>query len=420
MPPEKQFNPANSYNFSLTIKDTDYSQDLYGVDIVTTAAGAYQIIMLEVHIAPKDMILNKVFGQDPIKLIVRGTGNDNIVKEEIEYELMFIKSDYKIPITESFLGNEKIGAQPDKTPVSILTIVRPSYRIMYSLVNKVYGFDFKAKTIKEVLNDLVSDLPRDLNAELDLNENGLNATKISQLVLPPNTFYNSIKYLDRVFGLFYGPAFIYCKGSKVIVQNLTSSIKKPEIFTVFHLAFGREKDDTVERIENVQDGSQYYTWENVSILEDSNSKWNKLGNTIKHVIKPGNELYSIIEYDLDEFTKKYGVVDKTNITYPDSAVDRTKYYTRHGGYGDTDHFAVSMLSKQIFDLAKIKLTLQRSLRILPLMEIGKSVMFKSKTQEYVDITGKYILYASNISFKRSSSGWQCDTDIELVRTSRTR
>ena len=133
-----------------------------------------------------------------------------------------------------------------------------------------------------------------------------------------------------------------------------------------------------------------------------------------------DDLYSIIEYDLNEFATNYGLVDKTNVMYPDSAVDRTKYYTQHGGYTDTDYFAVSMLSKQIFDLAKIRMRLQRSLRVLPLMEIGKPVMFKSKTQEYVDITGKYILYSSTATFKRSSSGWQCDTDIELVRTTRTK
>lgn len=418
MATENMLVPARSYDFNLSIKDEDYSRDLYGVNIITSMDSAYQVFILDLHINAHDMVLNKIFGQDPIKLTVRYLGNDNIEQESIDYELMFINSNYKIPITEAFVENEKKGVQSTKTPLSIITIVRPSYKIMYSLVNKIYGYDFKETNVKTVITDMVNDLPKDFQAELDLNEDGINDTKIAQLILPPNTLYNSIRYLDNTLGLYHGPSFVFCKDKTVTVSNLASSMKKPEIFTVFHLSYGLENDDTASKIDNVQDGKQYYTYENISITENSNSKWNSIGNTIKYIVKPSDNLYSVIEFDLADIAKKYGLVDSTNDMHLDSAVDRVKYYQDHGGYNYSDFFIVSDIAKKLFNLASIEIRLQRSLRLSSLMDIGKSVMFKSKTMEYVDITGKYVLYSSDISFSKTSSGWQCSADIKLVRTSR--
>ena len=98
--PEKDrvYTPTRGYDLELKIKDLDYSGDLNGLRIVSSLSSAYQIIFLNLFLDSDDIILDGgLFGQDPLKLTIRLLGQDENDKEQLEFELMYIKSIFDMP-----------------------------------------------------------------------------------------------------------------------------------------------------------------------------------------------------------------------------------------------------------------------------------------------------------------------------------
>jgi len=52
------------------------------------------------------------------------------------------------------------------------------------------------------------------------------------------------------------------------------------------------------------------------------------------------------------------------------------------------------------------------------MDVGRIVKFNSNNEEMTDLTGKYILKASAITFERPKD-WEATATIFLIRTNKT-
>ena len=66
-----QFSPSRSYDFQIKIKDVNYTQDLYRVQIATSITAPYQVIILDLFIDPQDIIAESLYGKDKIKINIR-------------------------------------------------------------------------------------------------------------------------------------------------------------------------------------------------------------------------------------------------------------------------------------------------------------------------------------------------------------
>jgi len=86
------------YYISLRIKDKDYSADLNRVRLVSSINSPYQILNLELFMDSNDIILTKLYGQDPIKLSIKLTREQSFVSEQLDFELMMIRNDLIICI----------------------------------------------------------------------------------------------------------------------------------------------------------------------------------------------------------------------------------------------------------------------------------------------------------------------------------
>jgi hypothetical protein len=101
MPEKKRvFTPSRSYDIQLKIKDLDYTNDLQQVRFVSSIAGAYQIVTLDISLDPNDIILENIFGKEPLNLQIKmiGRGIEIIPSEHLNIELMYLDSDSSMPM----------------------------------------------------------------------------------------------------------------------------------------------------------------------------------------------------------------------------------------------------------------------------------------------------------------------------------
>ena len=61
--------PTRSYQISLSIKDEEY--DVNQVKMISSLATAWQVITIDLFIDQKDIIGNKLHGQDPVNLLIQ-------------------------------------------------------------------------------------------------------------------------------------------------------------------------------------------------------------------------------------------------------------------------------------------------------------------------------------------------------------
>jgi len=52
------------------------------------------------------------------------------------------------------------------------------------------------------------------------------------------------------------------------------------------------------------------------------------------------------------------------------------------------------------------------------MNVGEAVKFVTNTIEYIDISGKYILWSSDLQFVNKTSSWETTARINLCRTNK--
>jgi hypothetical protein len=413
--PKRHFLQSRAYDLQLQIKDLDYTHDLTGVQIISSLSTAYQIIKLHLLVDPRDVIVEDIFGKTPIKLRIRLLVEDQQIHEDIKFELMYIKSDSQI--TEASESTDKI--QQDRAPLVIQTVCRKPFKTMNSLVNKVY----MNKKIREILEELTSDVGADLTYDSD----GENKELVDQICIPPTTLYKIVKeydgsnidsfdgFLDQRYGLHEGVSSVFCQyDNKLYIKNLTAKMNKNQVFTIHQLA---EQKDNTKTIEKSMDGKNFYVYDTIDSDYSGNAKFSVIAPTINHIVKPKDTLFSVINQKLQDVCSTYSLKHKNDNMNIDSEITRTKYYNEDTGYEKTENLFNARLGRSVSDTATLGINLERNFKILTLMNVGEVVKFKTGTLQYVPLTGKYILWSSLINFTKSGE-WENTVRLNLMRTNK--
>ena len=143
----RYWTPTRTYDFQLFIKDKDYTPDLQRVSIATSITAPWQTIIFDFFIDANDMILDKIYGQDPIKLNIRLLGSTGIPIEQIELDLMYVDSNYELLMKSA----NPQTTMKDRTKVEVITICRKPFQTMTTVVNSLY-YD---SDIQSAINNLV-------------------------------------------------------------------------------------------------------------------------------------------------------------------------------------------------------------------------------------------------------------------------
>jgi len=408
---ERLFAPSRTYDIKLTIKDVDYSNDLVSCQLVSSVNSVYNVVKLELFIDPNDLLAD-ITGEDPLKLeiIQLGETDPSSSYDRIDLDLMYVRSGFEMPMRESI----ELNSQKDRTSFIISCIVRNAYKTMTTVVNEIYV----GKTIQEIIEDLVQ---KNTDASVTIESDGLSTEILDQVLIPPTTLSNALKYLDKTFGIYKGIANFHCSNDNIVeVKNLTKKLNMKPTFIVYQLAIDLDNSKIIE--ESSSKSNVFYTYDSLLVQYSANSKISILSKNIKHIVKPSDTLYYEIEQDIEEISKEYGLIYSKKIPDKrlqfDSVVnERTRYYTDHTGYEKTDTFAIANIAKATANITNISFRIDRNMNILSLIKEGESVKFNTEIQEYIRLAGKYILKSTVLSFERARD-WEAVAMIFLMRTNR--
>jgi len=404
---ERAYVPTRRYDLQLTIKDKDYTSDLYQLRLVSSLNSPYQIIRMSLFVDPDDIILEKLFGKDPIKLNVRLLGDDEQVSEQVDFNLMYIRGSFQINSRASVSGSQQ---NKERSTFTITTICRDAFKTVTFPVNAVY----LDTTVKGVIEDLASKS----GASVEIDSQDANSEVIDQLVIPPTTLKKAIDYLDKRFGIFSGAGVCFCRyDNKLFVKNITSKMKGNQTFTVYQLS---TDIDNYEVIKKCNDGKNFYTYTPIDTNYVGNEKFSVEAKTEHYLMTPRDELYYMITKDVKDVSRQYGVIYQSNkIDSDDSALsNREKSFEDPCGYERSDTFTIAKIAKYTANLATMSILIERNMPILNLMNVGEAVKLNSQIVEFTDLSGKYILKSSDINFHKQRD-WQTTCRLDLIRTNQT-
>jgi len=424
-PRDVTFVPTRMYDLRVRIKDLDYTQDLVNVVVNSSLSTAYQVFDLTFFLDPNDIIMQELYGGDPIELsliLLREEAaalKGGIPGPTVEFELMYVNHDFPIVEKDQFSDM----TMKDRVLYQVSAVARQPYKIMTSLVNKVY--------LGTTLSSIVADLASDAGAtKISFDTNGQNTNPIDQVIIPPTTFYQIIKefdrgsnflydgYLDGRFGLFNGVPGIFCQyDGDVQIKNLTARMKNKETFTIYQMSQITSKKESDRILEKVVDGDTFYTYDTISSDYSASAKFSVVGTNINEIVKPKDTLTSTITNTLNQYSKRNSLIYQNSQLFLDTNLVRDKYNTEDTGYETETTQFESRYGRIMSDTATLSMNIERDMPLEALMQVGESVMFKPLTVEYQQLSGKYILWSSSLMFRRHGN-WEATATVNLVRTNR--
>jgi hypothetical protein len=398
--------PSRRYDLQLKIKDKDYTNDLYQLRLVSSLNSPYQIFRMNLFVDPDDIILEKLFGRDPMKLSIKLLGDTEYPLEQIDFNLIYIKGSFQINSRETITSR---ASQKERSTLTITSVCTNAFKAITYPVNEVYS----NITIKEVLEDLAGKA----GVTLKLDSEGINSERIDQLIIPQTTLKKAIDYLDRRFGIFNGAAIYFCSyDNKLYIKNISSKVKMNQSFTVYQLSTDIENQ---ELIKKCIDGKNFYTYSTIDTNYSGNVKLSVEASTERYIMTPKDQLYYVLVKDVKDVSSEYGIIyQNKKIQFNDVFDNREKTFEDPCAYELTETFAISKISKYVANLSTISIMLERNLPILNLINIGEAVKLNSQVIEFTDLSGKYVLKNSDIGFHKERD-WQTTCSLDLIRTNQT-
>lgn len=415
---ETVFSPSRSYKITLKIKGEEYSNDLTNVRVSSSLATGYQIVVLTVLINPQTISLNKLYGQDSINLSMVLLDDSEFERERLDFDLMVLNTEYELAVSEILNTN----GQVDRTHLSIITVTRIPFQIMSTNVGCVFGYKggvfIGNKTVKEMIETMISTYVPQAKLEYDAEE--VNPDLVPQCCIPPNTLYKAISLMDSNHGIYNGVPVTFCQfDGTVQIMNLSARIKKNFTITIEHLTSDSNDSKNIDAPTN--DRTKFYTYDNLYSKYVGNAKFGVLGNTLKHIVLPSNQLSHTITQDLGAMCEKYGIIgtgNKETVYIDKPAINRVAYYIENNGDDLSEVHANSKIAKQLSNLARLNFSVERNLAIDVLIKIGSVVKLETKAIDHIDISGKYILFSSDITWVKDKD-WQTVAKLELIRTNKS-
>ena len=404
---ERTYVPSRRYDLQLKIKDKDYTNDLYQLRLVSSVNSPYQIFRMNLFVDPDDIILEKLFGKEAMKLNIRLLGDVEYPREEIDFNLMYIKGSFQINSRKTLSMDI---SQKERSTLTITAICRNAFKTITYPVNEVYS----NITIREVLEDLAGKA----GVTLKLDSEDINNERIDQLIIPQTTLKKAIDYLDRRFGIFNGAAIYFCNyENKLYIKNISSKVKMNQTFTLYQLSTDIENEETIKKCD---DGKNFYTYSTIDTNYSGNVKLSVEATTERYIMTPKDQFYYVLEKDVKDVSSQYGIIyQNKKVDFDDDALsNREKTFEDPCAYETSETFAIAKISKYVANLSTISVMLERNLPILNLMNIGEAVKLNSQVIEFTALSGKYVLKSTDLQFHKQRD-WQTTARLDLIRTNQT-
>jgi hypothetical protein len=395
----QSLNQKPYYTILFTIDSLDLSSHVDSVKIISSIESVYSAIIIDFKIDSQDVILQKIYGQKPIKLTVSLRTEDQQELSMCEWNLIAIdiKTDFDMKPQEGDPTNQKTN------PVTIVCVIKEAFVAMSTLVNRLIG-DSKQMTPLEVVKDIVSKCAK-IDAEID--EENKNTETIYQMIIPPMTLSKSIKYIDQYFGLYKGPYYAFCTTEngefRFRMSDLSRSIKKPEEYTIYLLtAGGDQKSSVFDEVDPSE--NKYYVYDPMATKYKGNKSVMKEAYNHRFITRPMDKLYHNIDFNMNDVFKDNAAKSgsSTEMLLSEDVKSRYKIHTEHTGYETTDTFARSSLSQKLTNLSYLNFSIDRNINITAPMRVGIPIIVETDSPSYLEYRGKYLVSQSVIIITRAS------------------
>lgn len=402
------------YDIDFTIDGKSYAMNLQSIRFVSSIYAVFQSVFIRFRIDSQDVVNQKIYGQKPVKLIIREMTEDVQDKEQHEielYTLLVLGGNTQKPSGEQqhMLSNK----------VTLICVPKKPWDAMTSVVNYL-AQNTSPKSPFDVAQSLIDKfLP---GVKKDVSNKNANTYKGEQLPVPPMNFATAINYLDDRYSIFKGPLFYQCRFEEttMCMWDLGQKLQDPEDYTVYALAHGKKEDPDIYEKSGADDKT-FYTYSNIIFQTNSGMSIGGDNYTHRYIVKPSDGLYKMVEMTAGKLVedKLLPIDNDGSMLIHDGLKDNNVRYHARSFVGVDMNPATmtSPLASKFHIQSEANFRLDRNLRLKRLFRVGMPMWLKSEVQEYQPYSGKYLVKGSVIDItKDSSSHFNAIADISICRS----
>jgi len=440
---EKQYQIKDGYIISVVIGEYDYEADVTSIRIVTSLNSSYPVYVIRLNLRPIEILQHKILGQEVIKLSIKHidiSGNSEL-DQPYEIDLMYLSGSFDIPSSNQLLTNA--DSLQDLAPYTMRCVPEAAFLFMTTTMNFIFRESKIPNIFSFISNKGIDKIKNKTNTKISVFFDALspyiNKRPVPQIILPPTIIKNQFDYLLEEFGMFSTWGCIFASiaedtSNKIYINALDIGYQfesGENLFNLRQLAIDTEDSKT-----DTYGYDNFYITTPITTKYIANTTIGNIGNNIKYIHKPIDRFSRFTvdsqvedeilmnELAFDSLPDFMYFLDDINEPYLTTALEnRIRYDTSHiAHYKDEKdksmfqdkYWLESNINKKVMNFSQLNCKLEKHIPIFKFTDIGKMVTFKSETLEYKPYNGKYILFSSDMSFRRSKT-WEMTVDINLIR-----
>lgn len=394
----------------------NYSRSLYKIEWISSINHVFDVFLIGFQVDTTDLLEDQLFGQDDIRLNIRLTGYDDEITDEVGFDLTILKTNFVLTPREGDTDDQLASSyQPRET--TLLCVNRRALLFMYSQTHKLFENETGLTPLGCVEN-IIDEKIQGYSTKLVDNENS-NTTQIFQLLVPPMSVVNSIKYINRKYPLYLGtrPYLYYrAEDDSVCLWDLrTRLINEPE-YTLSVLTKG--VSDTIEIIKSPGiNQNRFFTYGEIPTVYQGNENITKVGFRNTFVLNPIDKLFDFLDVDAEDVLINNGLSDRNTEFFITSAMNNIERWNPTI-VTDDPQVPIQYLTKQLSDMTEMVFQINAgNLPFKRLTRTGVSILLENLKESYQKYVGRYIVKKSLVTWNRhtQTNFFQCNAEITCIR-----
>lgn len=401
---------GKNYNVMLFVGEKEITKYLYSVRVINNILNSWPIVSIRLGIDCNDIILEDIYGQKELTLIIILNSEDQSSRDVTVFHLLYLQSNVGLIPKKPDSQN-----QWDLQTVEFSTVPIYSTNLMTMFINEIYQEEDGQKTGVQIIKDILDKY----GFAYQIDTNGSITTPVTQTIIPPLSFKQTVDFINLYSGIYNGPLYYNCSHDGIFkMWDLSQRAKKVSIFKIYQLPTGGDSAQKIQKIFNLSlTDNNFYTREPIETIYHANANILKYGYDSVYILHPESTLYDIKTSNIDKISKNFGVAnDGKEFIYNNLLKNRKKYNYNTSGTRGSD-VVTSSASLNICKSSTIQITLNRNIKLTNILNIGEPVTFEPATLEYMRYRGKYILESYDFQLsQQSSDNWDAICQIRLLRT----
>jgi len=400
-------NIQQNYNIIFTIGEYNFSDSITKIEIGSSidVGSVYSLFFINFRIDSKLIFVTEFYKNEEIKLQISLTDVDKNIKEICNFDLIGISMKFNIGMKPGLKDNQMLPDHPLGQAVKLIAICKKPFITMTTTVNKLFSYNEKNTPISCVEKLCDSFLKKLENKQI--NKNNSNNYVIEQMLIPPMTFADSVRFINSKYPLYNGGIpFLFCdKENNLQIWDLTQKIKEREFYRIIYLSKGEKEDKTINITPGENFDCYFTSIPQIKTNLQPNKEVIQTGYENIFINKPLDDLNSYSNIKIDEVYQNHGLKDND----PEETLNfyKSLEYRKSVRYNLTgvsnDILSKSTLNKKISKVVEIKFSIVGNTPIEKLMQIGVPLYLHSNVPEQIKFNGKYIINMSYMVFTRLDS-----------------